>query len=81
MFFPKSSTSKLQLLDQGIIATLKRNYRWYLMMSLVNSSMSVMDYLPQLKLKEAIHLAGAAWEGVKENRIRGCLKKMSWDSI
>lgn len=74
-FLPKNTTSKLQPLDQGIIATLKRNYRRNLIVSMVDSSLSVSDYLRQLNIKEAIHLVGAAWEGVTERTVRGCWRK------
>ena len=75
VFLQKNTTSKLQPLDQGIISTLKRNYRRNLIVSMVDSSITVSDYLRQLNIKEAIHLVGEAWKGVTEKTIRGCWRK------
>ncbi|XP_053373996.1 jerky protein homolog-like [Mercenaria mercenaria] len=75
VFLPKNTTSKLQPLDQGIIATLKRNYRRNLSGIMVNSKMSVSDYLRQLNLKEAIHLLGTSWSDVTKKTIMGCWRK------
>ena len=61
VFLPKNTTSKIQPLDQGIIATFKPNYQRNLVGTTVGSETSVSDFLKKLNFKEAIVLAGTAW--------------------
>ena len=81
VFLPKNTTSKIQPLDQGIIAAFKRNYRRNLTVMMVDSRMTVSDYLRSLNLKEAIYLLGQAWNDVTKRSINGCWNKGLGDAF
>lgn len=62
----------IQPLDQGIIATLKCNYRHELLMKLVNERTTISECLKTINVKEVIYLAGKAWDRVTAKCIEAC---------
>ena len=72
LYLPKNTTSKIQPLDQGIIANFKINYRRELVRAIVENDKLVTAYLKSLTLKDAIYMTGTAWGGVKESTILNC---------
>ena len=78
VFLPRNTTSKLQPLDQGIIASLKARYKRLMMLELV-SSMSDADSMTELAKKvtifDAILNTKLAWDGVSTEGIVKCWKK------
>ena len=72
VYLPKNTTSLIQPLDQGIIATFKKNYRRELVSSIVNGDRSVTEFLKSLSIKDFIYLASTAWNAVLPKTIEGC---------
>lgn len=73
-YLPKNTTSKIQPMDQSIIANFKVNFRRELIRAMVNSEESVPTFLQGLTLKDAYDIAGDAWKAVKPETVKNC-----WD--
>ena len=73
-YLPKNTTSKIQPLDQGIISSFKRHYRYELVRSLLAEDKDMVTFLKSLDLKDAFYLASDAWDAVKPASIAAC-----WD--
>jgi hypothetical protein len=71
-YLPKNTTSLIQPLDQGIIATFKKNYRRELVSSLVTSEMPVTDFLKKMTIKDFIYNGANAWNAISSSTIEGC---------
>ena len=81
-FLPKNTTSKIQPMDMGIIATTKRLYRKHLVKAITaRENRSLADFLKTLNVKEAIFILSAAWEEVTEKCIKGCWRKGLGDAF
>ena len=74
-YLPKNTTSKIQPLDQGIIATVKRDYRKSLIRAVLDEATTITEFLRTLTLKDACYLLGSAWDSVTPSSIR-----KTWDS-
>ena len=70
-FLPKNTTSKIQPMDMGIIATTKRLYRKHLVKAITaRENRSQAHFLKTLTVKEAIFISSAVWEKVTGNASR-----------
>jgi len=74
-YLPKNTTSRIQPLDQGIIATVKRHYRAALIRAVIAENVSIVDFLKAMTVKDACYQVAAAWEKVTPEGI-----KATWDS-
>ena len=75
-FLPKNTTSKIQPMDMGIIATSKRLYRRQLVRSVTaRDDLSLPDFLKKLTIKEAIYMFDSAWQEVSRQTIHGCWRR------
>ena len=63
-YLPKNTTSRIQPLDQGIIATLKCNYRHLLLSKLIDDDIIISECLKKVNVKEVIYHVGNAWDHV-----------------
>jgi len=75
VYLPPNTTSKIQPLDQGIIATVKRAYRRLLIRGCLETDFTITQYLKSITVKDACHLLGEAWASVSSASIRA-----TWDS-
>ena len=71
-YLPKNTTSKIQPLDQGIIATMKCNYRRELLKKIVSEQTVISECLKKMNVKEVIYLTGKAWDSVSADCIERC---------
>ena len=74
IFFPANCTSKLQPLDQGIIACFKRYYKSTMLDRLIQSIDDEIE-IPQINIKNAIDLTVKSWNQVSDSCIRNCFRK------
>ena len=75
VFLPKNTTSKIQPLDQGIMANLKLLYRRQLIKKMLQDEREVEVYLKSITVKDALFMAADAWDAVKPTTIRHCWEK------
>ena len=72
MYMPPNTTSVIQPLDQGIIASFKRRYRQGLVKEIILSDLDITHFLKAFYLKQMFLVAGRAWEGVTPTTISNC---------
>ena len=78
IFYAQNMTSKLQTMDQGVIANLKKNYtKCMLNMARMEATKasSITDIIKEIKIFDAILHAKVTWEGVEPQCIRCCFKQ------
>ena len=78
VFYPKNITSKLQAMDQGVIANLKKNYTKRMLNVArmeARKASNVTDIIKEIKIFDAILHAKVAWEGVSSECIQHCFKQ------
>ncbi|CAG8699927.1 12183_t:CDS:2, partial [Ambispora gerdemannii] len=71
-FLPPNMTSYLQLIDQGIIYSLKANYRRFLCQDRIEAydALTLENLIPSpLTIRNAIEFSAAAWNSVTETTI------------
>ena len=71
-FYPKNTTSWLQAMDQGVIATLKKKYAKCMLNTTrikSKSAQHVTDIVKEIKIFDAILLAKVAWEAIEPETI------------
>ena len=71
-YLPKNTTSLIQPLDQGIVATFKKNYHRELVSKIIASNVTVTEYLKSLTIKEFFYMGASAWNAVSASTIEGC---------
>ena len=72
-YLPKNTTSLIQPLDQGIIATFKKNYRRELVSKIIsNEQQSVIEFLKGMSIKDFFYIGASAWNAVTPKTIEGC---------
>lgn len=71
-YLPKNTTSLIQPLDQGVIATFKQNYRRELITNIVSGEKSVTEYLKAMTLKDFVYNGALAWQRISARNIEGC---------
>ncbi|CAM5131851.1 unnamed protein product [Natator depressus] len=71
-YLPKNMTSKIQPLDQCIIATFKMNYRKALVKKIVEDNSSIMDVIKKLNLLDVFNLGETAWLGITPSMLEKC---------
>ena len=72
-FLPANTTSVIQPMDQGIIASFKVQYRRRMVQSLIHRIDAGLSL--DLSLKDAIDLSVAAWRHVTKDTIAHCFRK------
>lgn len=81
MFLPPNTTSLLQPMDQGIIATFKKNYRRELLSNLLlGEERSLPGALKSVSLKDAMYISQNAWSAVRSETISKCWQKVLEDA-
>jgi hypothetical protein len=71
VFLPPNTTSRLQPLDSGIIASFKVSYKKLLVSKLLNDYENT-GRISKLSLKEAVYTTTVAWEKVSATTIKNC---------
>ena len=74
-FLPKNTTSMIQPMDMGVIATTKRNYRRNLVQAIIDSDQSLTDYVKKMNIKDGMTIFATAWEEVSQQCIHACWMK------
>ena len=73
-FLPPNTTSKIQPLDLGVIASFKRHNRRHLMQKAI-LEMDIADLMKKVNVKDAVYLGHRAWDDVTPQTIRNCWDK------
>ena len=73
-FFPPNATSRLQPLDQGIIALMKRSYRKRLVRAAIRAAEKDME-TPTWSVLDAVKAIAASWESVSSQNIQNCFTR------
>ncbi|XP_043476434.1 tigger transposable element-derived protein 1-like [Leptopilina heterotoma] len=73
-FFPANTTSRLQPLDQGIIALMKKYYRTRLVRTLIQA-IEEGAKAPTWNVLNAIEAIKLSWDSVSAEAIANCFKK------
>ena len=72
-YLPKNTTSLIQPLDQGVIATFKKNYRRELVTKLISTeNRTVIEFLKEMTIKDFFYIGAIAWQAVTPKTIEGC---------
>ena len=74
VFFPANCTSKLQPLDQGIIANFKYHYRSVMVERLI-LELEATNQAPKTDVKDAIELTVESWTQIDPSCISNCFRK------
>ena len=74
VFLPPNTTSKTQPMDQGVIRSLKANYRRKIIKRLIRA-VDMKKKLPQTSILAAMQLLQSAWSEVSELTIKNCFRK------
>ena len=78
MFYLKNTTSKLQAMDQGVVANLKKNYAQRMLNVTcmeARKAKTATDIIREIKIFDAILHANVAWEGVTAGCIQRCFHR------
>lgn len=73
VFMPPNTSSRLQPMDQGVIHSLKSNYRHLLLMKMINSIDKKEENFT-VNLLDAINLIHMAWQKVTQKTILNCFR-------
>lgn len=73
VFMPPNTSSKLQPMDQGVIHSLKSNYRRLLLSKMVNSIDNGNEKF-NVNLLDAVNFIHAAWQNVSTQTIANCFR-------
>lgn len=79
IFLPPNVTPLIQPLDQGVLETLKRNYKKRLLRNLLEKledGLSVTNALKLITLKDVVYWVSEAWDNVREDTIRRSWRKL-----
>lgn len=74
VYLPKNTTALIQPMDQGLIATLKQNYRKEMMRQILMEDNTLLDFIRTLSVKDVFFLVGKAWAAIQEKAVRA-----TWD--
>lgn len=77
-FLPPNSTSRLQPLDQGIIALFKRDYRKRLVRAAISAA-ECNQRMQKWNVLDAMRATILSWNSVEANHIKNCFTK-AWSS-
>jgi hypothetical protein len=85
MFLPPSTTSLIQPMDQGVIATFKSHYLWKTFAQLVKDTddedqLPVKDFWRNFNIKKATDNTGDAWAEVMQSCMNGVWRKI-WPDV
>lgn len=69
IFLPKDTTSVVQPLDHGLMATFKSSYRTELIKEVVTTETDVKLFLRHLSLKRMMYIGEKAWSAIKPRTI------------
>ena len=77
VFLPPNSTSVTQSMDQGVIRSLKVNYR----KRFVTKKLKMMDAVnvQAISILDALHMMKALWGDVKHSTIANCYRRAEFD--
>ncbi|CAM2115836.1 unnamed protein product [Caretta caretta] len=71
-YLPKNMTCKIQPLDQGVIAIFKQHYRRNLVRKMIESELSVTDFLKKLTIKDFFYIGSDSWNLLHAETINCC---------
>ncbi|XP_006014171.2 jerky protein homolog-like [Latimeria chalumnae] len=77
-FLPANTTAKLQPMDQGVLATLKRTYRGKLLSYVLNKEndkLTLSDIIMSLSIKDATYMLAKSWKDIQTSTIKKCWAK------
>ena len=74
-FLPPKSTSKTQPMEQGVIRSLKSEYRKKIIERLVRA-VGMKKTFPKTSILDAMQLLTSAWSEVSETIIKNCFRKV-----
>ena len=74
VFLPPNTTSKTQLMDQGVIRSLKAKYHRRIIKRLIQA-VDMKKKLPQTSILDAMQLLQSAWSEVLELTVKNCFRK------
>ena len=74
-YLPPNVTALIQPMDQGVIATVKRNYRSSILRKFIEEGNDLKTFFKGLSVLDAIYKTAAAWDKVKPTTMRKSWKK------
>ncbi|KAG5680584.1 hypothetical protein PVAND_010081 [Polypedilum vanderplanki] len=75
-YFPVKVKTLVQPMEQGIIRDMKLQYRYNLLVELINKNLSISEFHKQLSIKDAIRLIFEGWNSVSQENIQRCFSKI-----
>lgn len=66
MFLPPNVTALIQPMDQGVIASMKRQYRTKLLMTKIEEGCDLKQFWKEYTILDSIYDIASAWESVKQ---------------
>lgn len=68
-YLPPNVTALIQPMDQGVIASLKRNYRSSVLRKFIEEGHDLKTFFKNFSILDAIYEASAAWDKVKQSTL------------
>ncbi|XP_070562186.1 tigger transposable element-derived protein 6-like [Ptychodera flava] len=85
IFFPPKTMSKLQPLDQGIIAAMKKTYQKRLLLTVLSKaedeSLSANEITRTVNVLDACYWIGRSWNEVTAETITSCFRKAGFPKM
>uniref|UniRef100_H3AMY3 HTH CENPB-type domain-containing protein n=1 Tax=Latimeria chalumnae TaxID=7897 RepID=H3AMY3_LATCH len=75
---PANTTAKIQPMDLGVLATLKRIYRGKLLSYVLNEEngeLSLSDIIKSISIKDAFYMLAESWKDIQTSTIKKCWAK------
>lgn len=69
MFLPPNVTALIQPMDQGVIASMKRQYRTKLLMSKIEEGCDLKQFWKEYTILDSIYDIASAWESVRKSTL------------